>query len=199
MSSQAFRPGGRPVPLLKGALGAVATLAALSLSPGSAQAACDPASPANTCRVTVGGLQYDVTTFTGSYNSNTSKFRTPANGGVMPWWGSSNLALEFATQVGSGLGQPNNLGAPFGPVFAYATSGQNLRIYYYDSRYQSPSILSYDALPPGDSFTWAQVNVSAVPAPLPLFGAAAAFGFSRKLRKRIQESRVSAGSSQPLA
>ena len=189
MSSQTFRPGGRPVPLLKGALGAAVALAALSLSPGSAQAYV----------VTVGGLLYDVTTFTGSYNSNTSKFQTPANGGVMPWWGSSTLADEFATQVGSGLGQPNNLGAPFGPVFAYATSGQNLRIYYYDSRYQSPSILSYDALPPGDSFTWAQVNVSAVPAPLPLFGAAAAFGFSRKLRKRIQESRVSAGSSQPLA
>ena len=172
---------------------------ALSLSPGSAQAACESGSVANTlCRVTVGGLLYDVTTFTGSYNSNTSKFQTPANGGVMPWWGSSTLANEFATQVGSGLGQPNNLGSPFGPVFAYATSGQNLRIYYYDSRYPSPSILSYDALPPGDSFTWAQVNVSAVPAPLPLFGAGAAFGFSRKLRKRIQESRVPVGSDQPL-
>lgn len=38
-----------------------------------------------------------------------------------------------------------------------------------------------------------------VPGPLPLFGAAAAFGFSRKLRKRIQESRLTDGSCQPLA
>jgi hypothetical protein len=137
----------------------------------------------------VGGLQYDVTTFTGTYNDNTSKFETPANGGVMPWWGSSTLANEFATQVGSGLGQPNNLGSPFGPVYAYATSGQNLRIYYYDSRYPSPSILSYDDLPPGDSFTWAQISVSAVPAPLPLFGAGAALGFCRRLSRRSKRLR----------
>jgi hypothetical protein len=166
-------------PLPKLALGAAVALAAISLSAGSAQAVV----------VTVDGVQYDVTTFTGSYNDNTSKFQTPANGGVMPWWGSSVLAVQFATQVGSGLGQPNNLGTPFGPVFAYATSGQNLRIHYYDSRYPSPSILYYDALPQGDSFTWAQVNVSAVPAPLPLFGAAAAFGFSRRLSSRSKRLR----------
>jgi hypothetical protein len=56
------------------ALGAAAALAAISLSPGSAQAFV----------VTVGGTQYDVTTFTGSYNSDTNKFETAANGGVMP-------------------------------------------------------------------------------------------------------------------
>jgi hypothetical protein len=59
------------------ALGAAAALAAISLSPGSAQAYV----------VTVGGVQYDVTTFTGTYNDNISKFETAANGGVMPWWG----------------------------------------------------------------------------------------------------------------
>ncbi|MFN9621976.1 MAG: hypothetical protein ACK587_03940 [Cyanobacteriota bacterium] len=32
------------------------------------------------------------------------------------------------------------------------------------------------------------VNVNVVPGPLPLFGAAAAFGFSRRLRRRIQRS-----------
>ena len=31
-----------------------------------------------------GGL-YNVTTFTGSYNDNSSKFATAANGGVIPW------------------------------------------------------------------------------------------------------------------
>ncbi|MFN9610686.1 MAG: hypothetical protein ACK546_00810 [bacterium] len=32
------------------------------------------------------------------------------------------------------------------------------------------------------------VNVNVVPGPLPLFGAGAAFGFSRRLRQRIQRS-----------
>ncbi|MEI6110888.1 MAG: hypothetical protein WCP63_04335 [Cyanobium sp. ELA712] len=45
---------------------------------------------------------------------------------------------------------------------------------------------------PGDSqiFTYAPATLytapTAAPGPLPLFGAAAAFGFSRKLRKRLK-------------
>ena len=83
------------------ALGAAAALAAISLSPGSAQAFV----------VTVGGLQYDVTTFTGSYNNfngspngNTSKFETAANGGSMPWWNSQSLAIDFSLAVGNNFG-----------------------------------------------------------------------------------------------
>jgi len=82
------------------ALGAATALAAISLSPGSAQAYV----------VTVGGVQYDVTTFTGTYSANTSKFALPANGGVMPWWDDSfpyNIANDFALAVGSSLGAPN--------------------------------------------------------------------------------------------
>jgi len=60
--------------------------------------------------VTVGGVQYDVTTFTGTYSANTSKFETTANGGVMPWWDgsffSAALANSFATAVGTNLGYP---------------------------------------------------------------------------------------------
>jgi len=64
--------------------------------------------------VTVGGQQYDVTTFTGSYNSNVSKFATPANGGVMPWWGDSSLATQIANAVGNSLGFPSfTIFAPF--------------------------------------------------------------------------------------
>ena len=66
------------------ALGAAVALAAISLSPGSAQAFV----------VTVNSVQYDVTTFTGTYEDNTSQFETAANNGVMPWWGSESLALS---------------------------------------------------------------------------------------------------------
>jgi hypothetical protein len=61
--------------------------------------------------VTVGGQDWDVTTFTGAYNDNTAKFQTAANGGVMPWWGSESLAGEFATTVSNSLGFPNLDGA----------------------------------------------------------------------------------------
>ena len=96
---------------LQVALGAAAALAAISLSPGSAQAFV----------VTVNRVQYDVTTFTGTYNANTSKFQTAANGGVMPWWGSSSSnggATQFAIAVGSSLDFPNQNGTR-GPYFAF--------------------------------------------------------------------------------
>jgi len=58
------------------ALGAAAALAAISLSPGSAQAFV----------VNVGGVQYDVTTFIGSYNDNSSKFALPPAPGGITWY-----------------------------------------------------------------------------------------------------------------
>jgi hypothetical protein len=170
------------------ALGAAAALAAISLSPGSAQAYV----------VTVGGVQYDVTTFTGTYNANISKFATPANGGVMPWWtgaavGEGILANAFATQVGLGLGLPNS---GTGPAFGYRNFGgiQNFRV-------NSSNTTFNQAVGHSQTFTYAQATLytAPVPGPLPLFGAAAAFGFSRKLRKRIKLAPAALGSSRPQA
>jgi hypothetical protein len=186
---------------LQGALGAAAALAAISLSPGSAQAYV----------VTVGGVQYDVTTFTGSYDDNTSKFATAANGGVMPWWGSSSNATAFASAVGTNLGTPNN---PYGPYFAHSYDP------IYDPTgmgYPEPYVLH--ALVLGNTVyngsqasfdyfsVYAQATLytapapapTATPGPLPLFGAAAAFGFSRKLRKRIKQAPSALGSALPQA
>ncbi len=183
------------------ALGATAALAAISLSPGSAQAFV----------VNVGGLQYDVTTFTGSYNGNTSNFATAANGGVMPWWGSSASAQEFATAVGTSLSIVNLcLGAiNCGPLFAFATDGTSIANYRFDQTYDS-GVGGVVVSPLGSPFstgsrTWAQATLytapapTAAPGPLPLFGAAAAFGFSRKLRKRIKQAPGALGSALPQA
>jgi hypothetical protein len=174
---------------LQGALGAAAALAAISLSPGSAQAYV----------VTVGGTQYDVTTFTGTYNDNISKFATAANSGVMPWWGNSNTAGVFANAVALGLGQPN-LGNRFGPAFAYAAGGGVVNYILWDTVHSS--VLFNTNSPQTDAgITWAQVapaSSAPVPGPLPLFGAAAAFGFSRKLRKRIKRSNNAVSSSYSL-
>ena len=193
---------------LQVALGAAAALAAISLTPGSAQAACDPASPANTCRVTVGSVQYDVTTFTGSYDLNTSKFATAANNGVMPWWGSSSNATAFASTVGTTLGIPND---PYGPFFAHSYDP----IYDPIGEGSSPAVFAavvqgnttynnYDVQAADPFSVYAQATLytapsAPAPGPLPLFGAAAAFGFSRKLRKRIKLAPNALGSALPLA
>lgn len=55
--------------------------------------------------VTVGGVQYDVTTFTGTYDDNISKFETAANNGVVPWFGNQTMAAQFANAVEYNLGR----------------------------------------------------------------------------------------------
>ena len=189
-----------PVPKL--ALGAAAALAAISLNPGSAQAYV----------VTVGGLQYDVTTFTGSYTDNASKFSTPPVPGVMPWWNNSNLAIDFARALGSLAGYPNGGNSPY---FALqATSGEYC---FEDVGFSmcfpfSDVFVKFTNNFPGvsdntfsqdSSFVYAQATlynapVPAVPGPLPALGAAAAFGFSRQPRKRIKRSTSAVSSSFSL-
>jgi len=138
--------------------------------------------------VNVGGQDWDVTTFTGSYNANSSQFATAANGGVMPWWGDSSLASQFATQVGTNLGLPNPIpnGGFFGPGFAYQTSPF---VNYFQRFGNVATILN--AINLSNQNAWAQATLvtpppAPVPSPLPALGAAAAFGYSRKLRSRIK-------------
>jgi len=202
MSSQAFRLGGRPIPLLKGAVGAAVALAALGLSPGEAQAACAPGTAATLCRVTVGGLQYDVTRFTASYNANPTTFNTTNNGGVMPWWGNGATATQFATQVGNYFGN-QRFGGLGSVYFAYSrnpsTSLVSFSLQYEGSIYGDWTTADTDVRDWAQATLYSPAAASAAPGPLPLFGAAAAFGFSRKLRKRIQGARLPIGSSQPRA
>ena len=182
---------------LKLALGAAAALAAISLSPGSAQAFV----------VNVGGVQYDVTTFIGSYNDNSNKFALPPAPGGMPWWGSQSIASQFAAAVGDNLGFWNNgvtCSACIAPLFGWSATVPGGGIWL--EAYGNPAVFANPALS-GASYLngvheWAYASVVnlpvvPVPGPLPLFGAAAAFGFSRKLRKRIKLASAALGSSLP--
>jgi hypothetical protein len=143
--------------------------------------------------VTVNGQQWDVTTITGD-----ASFVSPGNAPnndttrilvVQPWWTGSGanggLAQAFATAVGSGLGIPGgNNGAGYGPFFAYS-GGPCIDV----RRWPTPNLVGCATA--GVSYTWAQARlIQPVPGPLPLFGAAAAFGFSRKLRKRISATKT---------
>lgn len=155
--------------------------------------------------VSVGGFDYDVTTFIGSYNDNVSKFNTPANGGVMPWWENynpvnnwtTNLASDFALEVEYSLGA--------GVLFAYELRPQfnsTQAAFYIGTNIPFGTETLYDS-----SATWAQATFigptngggdgsAGVPGPLPASGFAAAFGFSRKLRKRIKASSNTASSTR---
>ncbi|MCX5953964.1 MAG: hypothetical protein NTZ40_10830 [Cyanobacteria bacterium] len=152
--------------------------------------------------VTVGGQAWDVTTFTGTYNANTSKFALPSAGGMMPWWADGSLPEAFARAVGNSLGLPNS--GPEGPFFAVfpvqpvniasmrLTSNNSYEYIYNTSRSATK--------------TWAQATQYTppapvpvrVPGPLPALGAAAAFGFSRQLRKRTKRSANAISSSYSL-
>lgn len=165
--------------MFRSSLAVAAGFLALTFTPGAAQAAI----------VNVGGTNYDVTYFTGAANSNLSKFNTPANGGQMPWWGNSSLAQSFATAVGNQAGLPN-LAGDGGPFFAFAPEPGFPR---FESWSIDQGIVKKEFW--GANVTinsWATASLapppapSGVPGPLPLFGAAAAFSMSRRLRRRIQ-------------
>jgi hypothetical protein len=82
-----------------------------------------------------------------------------------------------------------------GPYFAYNSIVDKITFQVSDTAATyhpnppSPLIFSVDV---NTSVTWAQVaknddpKTSTVPGPVPAIGAFAAFGFSRKLRKRIK-------------
>ena len=153
------------------------TAAALSLA---------AAPPASAVIITVGADKYDITTFTGSYNNDTSMFQTFSNDGVMPWWGDSTLAKDFAKQLGDKLGFP--VADVYGPFFAYDNSFALFSAFYESF---SGNVIS-EGFGASQTLTFAQATLvppsQQVPGPLPLFGVAAAFGISRRLRHRIRKS-----------
>jgi hypothetical protein len=135
--------------------------------------------------VSVGGTNYLVDYFqNGSFSDNLSRFTTAE----MPWLGNASLAEQFATAVGSQLGLP--IFGTMGPAFAFEITSQ-AEVYVYASNNSPPGVVKSSY---GDFFTDAAfatgrtVPPASVPAPLPLFGAAAAFGASRHLRRRIKLS-----------
>jgi len=172
-----------PKKVLGAALGAV--VAGLALTGGQAKALV--------VNVNVGGLDYDVTTFTGSYADNVSKFTATD----MPWWGGDDtLAKSFASAVGRSSGLDGNYGGALGPFFAYGVGtdffGEFIRFAMVNADNLTvtsgtdktvPWTFATATLDP--SSPAATSSTASVPGPLPILGLAAAFGFSRKLRNRI--------------
>lgn len=168
------------------------------IASGLAAIALD-ASRAKAFVVNISGTDYNITTFAGNPFDDFAKFNTPENGGTMPWWGNEALAIEFATAVGTALGSPNGPGIPInggtlspsntltGPFFATLAGEPVYAAFYNFTAGQVQSFIDFDFFV---DYTYAEVlpspSPTSVPGPLPIFGAAAAFGTSRRLRRRIR-------------
>ena len=113
----------------------------------------------------------------------------------MPWWGSETMATLFSDALGLQLGTPNPplvVTVPFLPSLLLI-----LAVAFYLSM-QSPLIDAVATFVSSSLFTGDGGNESrayailatptptSVPGPAPLFGAAAALGMSRRLRRRIK-------------
>ena len=149
--------------------------------------------------VNISGIDYDVTTFVASFDDPavSAKFATPANGGTMPWWGDQTTAIIWSNAVNTALGTPNTVNLfgtnrPSGPRFAWeifdsSPGNEQVRFASFlpfingtvSSVTEGPALRTSAEVLPSPSPT-------SVPGPLPIFGAAAAFGMSRRLRRRIR-------------
>ena len=139
--------------------------------------------------ITVGGTEYEVTFTSTSYQANPDLFGAAAPG-LTPWWGNPGLAATFASEVYDQLGV-NVYQAGYGPVFAYDYSLAGLGEVYGIAQntldINDQLILDSPPLAANATHPYALATAStSVPAPLPLLGAAFAFGWARRLRKNQQ-------------
>jgi hypothetical protein len=132
--------------------------------------------------VNVGGSNYDVTKVFGAANAL-------PNLSAQPWFGNVSLAEQFAAAVTNQLGMFTG----FGPYFATAIGTNSVDVSYFRENpfTGATSVVSnwYSPITQQYNFAQAQLQPSApsgVPGPLPLFGAMAGYGMSRRLRARIQ-------------
>ena len=161
--------------------------------------------------VIVDGEPWDVQTVTGSFGDGTNvggfNLTDPANA---PWWEDEDRAFRFAEAVGAGLGlqigffeseTEEEFLEQIGPFFAWSFSMRQIGRGSENFVQSCAFVPSSDpaCLPgttPDDQVVYARATL--VPGPLPVLGAAAAFGYSRKLRKRINGG-TTASSTTPGA
>jgi hypothetical protein len=139
------------------------------------------------------------------------KFRIPSQGGEYIL-----LADQFAQTLANGLGLPNFSGVLV-PFFGYLYVGDgsnpdpksiddtsiNTIIDWTSMSTDSIDWIFLEPVTIADETAWTQAtpltsSTAPVPGPLPALGAAAAFGFSRKLRKRIRRSPNAVSSTYSL-
>jgi hypothetical protein len=158
-----------------------------------------PAARAVSLDLTVNGQLWRLDTVNTTYQASTSLFNTAAAGGSMPWWGdgTGTLATAFATALlaadpsQSVFGYPNPSGPTpnqRSPFFAWDYQAGPPNVSYVSVQLGTPPTLTSPSFKVNETATrefFIATAVPRVPGPLPLLGAAAAFGWSRRLRRRI--------------
>lgn len=162
--------------------------------------------PSASCLVVVEGQTYEIKTVNTAFSAQDLGFWQ-----LQPWWSPATTAGAFQVALGWGLGLPNDFTPnPYeGPVFGMklVSNGyynQNEGVCIFEScvfgtfleasinsisgngllhDVNSPRIYAYTNGSPIDPPT-------NVPGPLPLLGAAAAWNYSRRLRKRIKAAQL---------
>jgi hypothetical protein len=129
-------------------------------------------------------MGYDVFSVSMSKQSNPQDFALPVDGGKMPWWKDQALAALFAQTVLDDLGSGSD--PLYGPIFAYdfdLNSGQLFGVYQVLDDASMQEIV--DPPPTATHTLMYAIASEPVPIPLPLFGAAAGFAWSRRIRHRL--------------
>lgn len=148
-------------------------------------------SPAGAVTINVGGSDWNVTATDVPGSINVDTFRSTYISS-QPWNGNENTAREFATALAGQLGYPNP--PAYSPLFVYSElapppgSGQTL--FNAAGSISTGGVstnfqLTYPTTTTYSIATATQVNADPVPGPLPVIGGVAAFGWSRRLRRRI--------------
>lgn len=160
----------------------VAAISALQLlAPSAAQAIV----------VIVDGEPWDVQTVTGSFGDGTNvdgfNLTDPANA---PWWEDEDRAFRFAEAVGAGLGLQtrsfDEVEEESGPFFAssiFPGREKGFDTVLSCAFFPSSGPNCFVPTTPNEQVVYARATL--VPGPLPVLGVAAAFSYSRKLKKRI--------------
>ena len=166
-----------PVPSMKSPM----RLSAIAVLTGTAASLLFSA-PAQAVGVNFGAVLYDVTVVETSYTSSGVFFQLPPLG-QMPWWGSQSDADFFAGEVFDALGEGSTAG--YGPLFAFDYNASSAEVIGSLQDFSAPGSF-IDGTPAATATVKYAIANAPVPGPLPLFGAAAAFGCSRQLRRRIR-------------
>ncbi len=191
--------------LLAGLCGAAMTHALAPLEARAVVAVpdCQPSSlpdPVPTsCLVSVSGQTYEIKTTSGVFGDGTNVGDIDLT--QTPWWDPTDIlgatARSFALAVGQGLGLLNEFGAPddAGPYFASGLLAPPPSVDVKSFFTEDNGVASLSVLAEEEVATYAYAvpftpHPESVPAPLPVLGAAAAFGYSRRLRKRIARSKT---------
>ncbi|MFN5514154.1 MAG: hypothetical protein ACK5CA_05235 [Cyanobacteriota bacterium] len=130
--------------------------------------------PAEAVLVNVGGTDYDLGTYTGSYNDNIAN-ACPSESCLTttPWWGNNALATQLATALAGvsipGGGLPGNDGGTSGPYFAWGFSSGNVQTVVYNTTFSGVVGVPRN---PATTFNYA-VPVPLESDALPVVGAAA--------------------------